>query len=136
MTSAIYPDVVGGHAVHCHELSLRQVEQGHQVTVLTWRRERLKAHREIVGRRYVVIRLNKVWMPWDSLGMTNPLLPALSKTIRQLDFDLIHAHSHLFWTKVTAVKMAKAVKRPVIVTVHGVLAERNLFVNLPPPITL
>lgn len=130
MTSAVYPDVLGGHAVHCHELSLRQVEQGHKVTVLTWRRERFKPHQEIVGSRYLVMRLNNVWMPWDSLGMTNPFLPALSKTIRQLDFDLIHAHSHLFWTTVTAVKIAKATRRPVIITVHGVSAERNSLVNL------
>lgn len=109
---------------------MRQVEQGHKVTVLTCRRKRFKPHQEIVGSHYLVMRLNNVWLPWDSLGMTNPFLPALSTTIRQLDFDLIHAHSHLFWMTATAVKIAKAMKKPVVTTVHGVLAERNSFVNL------
>jgi len=76
------------------------------------------------------MRFNNVWMPWDSLGMKNPLLPMLSMTARKLDFDLVHAHSHLFWMTVGAVKIAKAMRRPLVITVHGVLAERNPLVNL------
>ena len=42
---------------------------------------------------------------------------------------IIHAHSHLFLPTFTAVKTAKNLKTPIIVTIHGLMAKRNLLVN-------
>lgn len=129
VTSALYPEVIGGHAIQCHEISMHQTKQGHKVTVLTVRRNKLKPTFEIVEGGYSVIRLNRVWMPWDSMLMPNPVLPGLSQTIQELDFDLVHVHSHLFWASVAATKKAISLKKPVITTVHGVLAKRSFLVN-------
>lgn len=128
VTHALYPDVIGGHAIFCHELSERQERMGHNVEVLTALRNNLPK-RQLVNGNYWVSRFKKVWMPWDSLGMSNPLTPGLHSTVRRTECDLVDAHSHLFWTSALAVKAALTAGRPVVTTVHGVLALRDWLAN-------
>jgi len=129
VTHALYPDVVGGHAVFCHELSMRQADLGHRVEVLTTRRGR-QPERELFRKGYAITRLRRVWMPWDSLGMQNPVMPSLYKIVRERNCSLVDAHAQLFWTTAQSVKAALDAGKPVVTTVHGVLALRNWFVNL------
>jgi hypothetical protein len=77
VTHALYPGLIGGHAVFCRELSMRQADLGHRVEVLTTRRDQRPA-RELVKKRCGITRLAKIWVPWDSLGMQNPVLPSPS----------------------------------------------------------
>ncbi|MEM1588483.1 MAG: glycosyltransferase family 4 protein [Candidatus Bathyarchaeia archaeon] len=129
VTYTIYPDSVGGHSIFCHELSLRQVRIGHKIYVLTWNKKNLQRI-ETMAEGYSIIRLNKVWMPWDSIGMTNPLLPSLYGSIKSLKTDLIDAHAHLFFTTAIAVKAARDEEKPVITTVHGLIAKRDIIANM------
>jgi glycosyltransferase involved in cell wall biosynthesis len=109
---------------------MRQAERGHKITVLTCKRLNLEPRQEILEGRYLIVRLKKTWMPWEVFGIENPLLPALFQAIGRLDFDLIHAHSHLFWTTVFACATAHVRKKPIVVTVHGVRAKRGFLLNL------
>jgi glycosyltransferase involved in cell wall biosynthesis len=129
VTHALYPDVVGGHAVFCHELSMRQADLGHRINVLTTRRGR-QPERELAKKGYEITRLGRVWMPWDSLGMQNPVIPSLYGAVREQHCDLVDAHAHLFWTTALSVKAAIDTGRPVVTTVHGFLALRDWLVNL------
>ena len=69
-------------------------------------------------------------MPWDSLDMYNPVTPALHAAVTEGKWDLVDAHSHLFWTTALAVKAALDTGKPAITTVHGLLAVRDWFTNL------
>ena len=129
VTHALYPDVIGGHAVFCNELSTRQADLEHTIQVFTARRDDLPRN-QLVKNGYRIMRLNSVWMPWDSLGMQNPFTPSLYGAVRSLDCDLVDAHSQLFWMTALAVKAATDAGKPVITTVHGILALRDWLSNL------
>lgn len=97
--------------------------------MLTARRDDLPRNQETEG--YSVTRLDRVWMPWDSLGMSNPVLPTLYNTVRSWrGLDIVDAHSHLFWTSALAVRAAVDSGKPAITTVHGVFAQRDWLANL------
>jgi glycosyltransferase involved in cell wall biosynthesis len=59
-----------------------------------------------------------------------PFIPYMTKVLRQIDPDLIHAHSHLFLTTYQAVRSASKQKKPLVVTVHGLIAKRQSILNL------
>jgi glycosyltransferase involved in cell wall biosynthesis len=59
-----------------------------------------------------------------------PFLPGLPAKIEMLNPDIVHAESHLFLPTVQAVRKAKRLGLPCVVSVHGVLAERGFAVNL------
>jgi glycosyltransferase involved in cell wall biosynthesis len=121
--------MIGGHAIFCHELSLRQAERGHRIEVFTTLRNDLPRH-QLVNERYSITRLRNVWMPWDSLGMSNPVIPSLYSAVGRQKWDIIDAHSHLFWTTAISVKAAIDSGRPIITTVHGFFALRDWLTNL------
>lgn len=62
--------------------------------------------------------------------MYNPVPPCLYGAIARPSWDLVDAHSHLFWTTALAVKAAVDTGKPVITTVHGLFAVRDWFTNL------
>lgn len=61
--------------------------------------------------------------------MSNPVPPSLYGAVARQDWDLVDAHSHLFWTTALAVKAAVDSGKPAITTVHGLLAVRDWFTN-------
>ncbi|MGD0689732.1 MAG: glycosyltransferase family 4 protein [Candidatus Bathyarchaeia archaeon] len=128
VTHALYPDVVGGHAIYCHELSSRQSRLGHEIEVVTVRRDKLP-RRERSKTGYEISRYENVWMPWDALGMANPFALPIYGAVRVSKCDLVDAHSPLFWTTVLSVKAALDSAKPAITTVHGVMALRDWLTN-------
>lgn len=129
VTHALYPEVIGGHAIFCHELSVRQADLGHCVRVFTTRRRAGPEH-QLIKKGYEITMLKRVWMPWDSMRMSNPVVPSLYGAIRDQDWDLVDAHSHLFWMTALSVKAAVDAQVPVVTTVHGFLALRDWLANL------
>ena len=126
VTQALYPYVVGGSPIHCHELSNFQSSKGHKVTVLTPKRETKIENCKI---KYKLKQFFWYKMPWDFLGMENPFSPKLWYSLLKEDFDILHAHSHLFFTTFFSVIIAKMKKKPAIVTIHGVRAVRDTATN-------
>jgi phosphatidylinositol alpha-mannosyltransferase len=108
---------------------VEQADRGHRVELFTAKRKGLPGY-AIINGRYTVHRLEKVWMPWDSLGMSNPMLPSLYNAVAQSRSDFVDAHAHLFWTTALAVRAAIDSHKPIITTVHGVLALRDPLTNI------
>lgn len=122
-----YPEAVGD-PYHSYELSLRQATRRHRVTVITWTPQRT-AHWEKVTRGFDVCRSKGMNFKLDGAISEYPFLPNLSSVLRNIKPDIIHAHSHLFLPTFTAVKAAKKLRLPSVLTVGGVSAERDAFIN-------
>jgi len=127
VTQALYPYVVGGSPIHCHELSYYQSKKNYQVTVLTPKRNSKTKGLTI---NYNLKQFKWFRMPWDFFGMENPICPGLWWELLRSDFDLLHTHSHLFFTTFFSVIISKIKNKPSVVTVHGVKAVRNKATNL------
>jgi len=95
-----YPDVKGGAPYHVHAMSRDQAAMGHDVTVLTVRHDPGLPHVE-EREGYTVVRYDPMGSP---LG--NDISPGVAQYLRTADaFDVIHAHSHLYFsTNLAALK--------------------------------
>lgn len=113
---AIYPESVGGGAIHVHSMSKRQAELGHEVTILTTdhgdrslpRTERrdgytIKRHRELT----------------NIFG--NSIAPEFVRSLRRHsdEYDIVHAHSHLSFLSNVAAVLSRVGKLPLVLTNHG-----------------
>jgi glycosyltransferase involved in cell wall biosynthesis len=129
VTDVIYPDAIGGHAIFCHELSERQAKTGNRIQVFTARKKSLP-RTESIAAGYNVTRLDRVWMPWDYVGMYNPVTPSLYGAVARPNWDLVDAHSHLFWMTALSVRAAVTTGKPSVTTVHGFMALRDWLTNM------
>lgn len=120
-----YPDMPRDYFF---ELSVRQVRAGHVVDVLTWNRNG-RYSEEIVDDDFVIHRLHGLNFSAGGMIQEYPYLPGLPAEIERLKPQIVHAESHLFLTTVQAVKKAKRLGLPSVVTVHGVLADRGVAIN-------
>jgi glycosyltransferase involved in cell wall biosynthesis len=120
-----YPDIPRDYF---YELSARQVERGHEVHVLTWSRQD-KRYVEKVTEGFFVHHLIGLNLRIDKILVDYPFVPEMPAVIERLKPDLIHAESHLFFTSLQAARKARLMKIPFVVTVHGVLAQRNRVLN-------
>lgn len=111
------------------ELSMQQVKMGHEVDVLTWNRNK-RLSEENVADGFTIYRLPGFNFSVDGTITEYPYLPSLPQKIEKLKPEIVHAESHLFLTTVQAVKEAKKLGIPCVVTVHGVMAKRSAVVNL------
>ena len=122
-----YPEAIGD-PYNSYELSLRQAGRRHRVTVITWTR-RGTAHWEKITKGFEVCRSKGINFKLDGAISEYPFLPNLSSVLKNIRPDIIHAHSHLFLLTFTAVKGAKKLGLPSVLTVGGVSAARDTFIN-------
>jgi glycosyltransferase involved in cell wall biosynthesis len=118
----LYPYSVGGLGVHVHELSKEIVKRGHQVTVFTCERYPKSDHNFIDG--YNVYYFKPLVIPFG-ISIPPSLLPSLFNSVG--DFDIVHAHSHLFFSTYMAAFVRKFKKTPLVVTNHGFVSQRLPF---------
>lgn len=120
VASDMYPDVVGGLGIHAHELSQSQAERGHDVTVLTSDHGGSGVPREERRYGYHIVRHRELFRPLD-----NSVIPGIVGSLHRMsgDYDVIHAHSHLFLsTNLTAV-YSRLSGVPLVVTNHGLMSQ-------------
>lgn len=98
----LYPDTNGGGQYHVHAMSRDQAAMGHDITVLTTREE-ASLPRVEENHGYKIVRV--------SPGVTiagNDVSPGVARFLWSIDnnnFDVIHAHSHLYFsTNLAALK--------------------------------
>ncbi|WP_331234296.1 glycosyltransferase family 4 protein [Natronorarus salvus] len=118
VAQTIYPDVKGGGAYHAHALSRDQAEMGHDVTVLTIEADRSRPH---VERRsgYTVVRYPATL---DALG--NDISLGLAQHLSAADdFDVVHAHSHLYFSTNLAALARRCGETPLAITNHGLYSQ-------------
>ena len=112
-----------------YELSARQVKKGHEVDVITWNRNGHSLE-EVVDEGFVIHRLPGLNFSLDGMIREYPFLPGLPAKIEMLNPDIVHAESHLFFSSVQAIRKAKSLGLPCVISVHGVFAERRFALNL------
>ena len=120
VTSDLYPYSIGGLGIHVHELSKEIAKQGHQVTVFT-----CEKHPEL--KNNIVNGYNVYYFKSLINSFGNSVSPSmLFSLISKVDgFDIVHAHSHLFFsTHMTAFVRKIRKKTPLVVTNHGFVSQR------------
>jgi len=114
----LYPDVPGGGPYHVHAMSRDQAAMGHDVTVLTIRHD---PDQPSIEQRdgYTVIRGDPIVSP---LG--NDISPDVARVLtRAADFDVIHAHSHLYFSTNLAALRRRVGDPPLAITNHGLYSQ-------------
>jgi glycosyltransferase involved in cell wall biosynthesis len=114
----LYPEVPGGGTYHVHALSRDQAAMGHDVTVLTIRRDQELPHvEERAG--YRVVRYDPAISP---LG--NDVSPGVAQFLaRASEFDVVHAHSHLYFSTNLAALKRRLGDIPLAITNHGLYSQ-------------
>jgi len=120
VTSSTYPEVVGGVGLHVHHLSRVQAELGHDVTVLTSDNGDRSLPTEERRDGYRVLRHREIARPLD-----NSIVPGMASTLRELvsDYDILHIHSHLYFSSNLAAVFGRRHDIPVVVTNHGLVSQ-------------
>ena len=117
VTSDLYPFVVGGLGLHTHEMSKSQAIQGHDVTVLTFIKNRGEF---IPDSLYKIIKIKNYF---TLFGNTFSLSFVFDFYKIHSDFDIIHAHSHLFFTTNVCAAIRRFNSIPLIITNHGLISQ-------------
>jgi len=115
-----YPEILGGGAIHAHELSQMQAEMGHHVTLLTSDHGDRSAPRRETRAGYEVRRYRQVARPFGN-SITPGLVSALWGLID--GFDVVHAHSHLYFSSNVAAALTHFSDTPFVLTNHGLYSQ-------------
>jgi hypothetical protein len=127
-----YPDMPRDYF---YELSAQQVKMGHSVDVITWCK-RASASEERVDKNFTVHRLAGVNLDLGGLVQDYPFLPELPSRLEIIRPEIIHGESHLFLPSIQSIRKAIKLGLPSVVSIHGVLAERNLVINYAQPLEI
>ena len=116
VTSDLYPHVMGGVGVHTHEMSKSQSRKGHEVTVLNSKPDSEKfdevPYKRIGFSTTIEILGNKISL--DLFFKINNLMER---------HDVIHAHSHLFFSTNVAALLKRLKGKPLVITSHGLYSQ-------------
>jgi glycosyltransferase involved in cell wall biosynthesis len=115
----VFPDTVGGAPYHIHALSRDQAARGHDVTVLTVSENADEQHSKERDGYTLVKQIPKVDLFGNQL-FTN----TLDYISDAEDYDIIHAHSHLFFSSNVAAMYGRVSDTPLAVTCHGLISQR------------
>ena len=111
----LYPESKGGGAYHVHAMSRDQAAMGHDVTVLTVGDGPPQEDRD----GYTVVRKRALVEP---LG--NGISPHAAWYLRRQDeFDVVHAHSHLYFSTNLAALARRLGETPLAITNHGLYSQ-------------
>lgn len=118
VVSDLYPFVIGGLGIHAHEMSKCQANLGHEVTVFTCNNLNQNKPNKT---NYEIIKCNSgVKIAGNTLSMS--LFNKLLKEKKQ--HDIIHAHSHLFFSTNMCSLLRKLKSSPLVITNHGLISQR------------
>lgn len=114
----IYPHMVGGFGIHIHEMSKEQVRLGHKVTVYT-ASEGVKPEYKADGGYYV-----RNFKPFVKI-LGNSIMPAMFFDLikDQSNYDVVHAHSHLFFSTNLSAIARHLGSTPLVITNHGLNSQ-------------
>ena len=118
VSSDLYPYTIGGLGVHVHELSKSIANKGHQMTVY--------ASANNIHTQQGVTDNYEFYNFQPLLKISgNSIAPSMLTTLlkKAKEFDLIHAHSHLFFSTNLTVFIKRLTKIPLIVTNHGLISQ-------------
>lgn len=113
-----YPSVTGGGAYHVHAMSRDQAAMGHDVTVLTVAQDGESPGRE-EHDGYTVIKCRP---RAEVLG--NAIAPGVARHLATApEYDVVHAHSHLYFSTNLAAVARRLGSTPLAITNHGLYSQ-------------
>jgi glycosyltransferase involved in cell wall biosynthesis len=114
----LYPSVIGGAALHAHEMSKDQTKLGHNVTVYTACENCNRTYKSTYG--YYI----RNFKPLVKI-IGNSILPNMFFGLmkNQSNFDVIHAHSHLYFSTNLCATVRQMGSSPLVVTDHGLNSQ-------------
>lgn len=114
----LYPEVPGGGSYHVHAMSRDQAAMGHDVTVLTVSDdETLPLREERDG--YTVVRRSPTVE-----ALSNPMSLGVAQYLRTAEkFDVMQAHSHLYFSTNLAALKRRLSDIPFAITNHGLYSQ-------------
>ncbi len=120
VANSVYPEVMGGVGLHVHHMSRVQSEMGHEVTVLTSDNGDRSLPREESRDGYRLIRHSELARPLD-----NSIVPGVISTVRdrQQEFDILHVHSHLYFSSTVSALLNQFSDTPLVLTNHGLVSQ-------------
>ncbi len=120
VVQSTYPEVVGGVGIHVHEMSQKQSEMGHDVTVLTTDNGDRSLPRTEHRDGYTLIRHKEFARPID-----NSIFPGIIKSLYEKvdEFDIVHAHSHLYFSTNLAALISNITDANLVITNHGFVSQ-------------
>jgi len=116
----LYPEQLGGGALHAHMMSKRQAERGHNVTVLTSRHGDNSLPLQDRRDGYDIQRNWELAKPFG-----NSITPGTVRSLasRLDEYDVVHAHSHLYFSSNVAALLRRLSETPLILTNHGLISQ-------------
>lgn len=95
-------------------LSEQIVKRGHHVDVFTTKNSKKVPYQEY----YLNLTVHRFYSPWDVFGV-NPACIMIHKLLKNKDIDVIHIHSHIYFTSIQAAftKLIKGI--PILLHIHG-----------------
>ncbi len=119
VVSDLYPSVVGGVGLHAHEMSRLQAREGHDVTVLTYRNASGQPSSEDRDGYHIIRSNASLCLFGNTISFSQ-----LSSLLKYWDsYDIVHAHSHLFFSTVLCTLARKFRSTPLVVTNHGLVSQ-------------
>lgn len=113
-----YPSVSGGGAYHVHAMSRDQAAMGHDVTVLTVTQDG-KSTGTVERDGYTIVRC-----PGAAEVLGNTISPGVARHLRRAgEYDIIHAHSHLYLSTNLAAVARVLGDTPLAITNHGLYSQ-------------
>lgn len=117
VTSDLYPYVIGGIGVHAREMSKSQAKLGHEVTILTTSMAN-KIPDNQDGFRVACFK-NSMKLLGNTIS-----LELLFKMFRvRKSYDIIHAHSHLYFSTNICALVRRIGSSPLVITNHGIMSS-------------
>lgn len=118
VVSDYYPYIIGGLPIHAYELSEAQARFGHDVTVYT-------SFANVNGTRDIERGYHLTFIKPSIKIYGNSIMPTLPfKLFRNRSkFDIIHAHSHLYFSTNVCSLIRKFGSAPVVITNHGLRSQ-------------
>lgn len=114
----IYPHVVGGICLHAHEMSKEQAKMGHDVTIYT-ASEGIECAYEAPEGYHV-----RNFKPFARI-FGNSIIPNMFVDLvkNQSKYDVVHAHSHLFFSTNLCAVARQLGSTPLVITNHGLNSQ-------------
>lgn len=114
----IYPHTVGGFGIHIHEMSKEQVRLGHDVTIYTASDNVESSYQADAG---YFVRNFKPLLKILGNSITPSMLFDLIQ--EQSNYDIVHAHSHLFFSTNLSAVARQLGSTPLVITNHGLNSQ-------------
>lgn len=122
----LHPPDIGGISLQADALSRAQASMGHDVVVFTSRQYGMPKHEFRSG--YEIYRFPELAHPLEN-PLTVSMIPAvMAIDLRQV--DVVHAHSHLFFSSNLAALKRRISSTPLVITNHGFRVQRGPWLDL------